>query len=96
LEQTIALQASLGLGSVHVVDVGPTAFRLAHTDDERARGENTETCPVHQWLQGLDGPPADVGTYVIGPHQPDLYSEPYRSDPYDLWPVEGFEQGEAV
>lgn len=88
LDELLALQRDHDLGHVHLVDVGPKDFRLAHTDRERARGENTEACPMHVWLHSLDGPPEEPGIYVMLPHEPDAYSEPYGADPYDLEPCE--------
>ena len=65
LEELIELQRAWGLGSVHLVELDMTSFRLAHTDEERAAGTNHKPCPVHQWLENSAGPPAPLGIYVV-------------------------------
>lgn len=65
LEELIALQKAWGLTHVHIVELGPTDWRLAHTDMERAAGTNNKPCPFHQWLSDRPGPPAPAGLYVI-------------------------------
>jgi hypothetical protein len=72
--------------TVHVVACDERGFHLAHTTDERERGENTPECAVHQWLAELDRPPARPGVYVVLPHEVDAYSEPYPVRQFDLYP----------
>ncbi|HWT24518.1 MAG TPA: hypothetical protein VN213_13515 [Solirubrobacteraceae bacterium] len=88
LESLLALQRERRACHVHLVDVGREDFRLAHTDDEREAGTNTEACPVHQWLCGMSGPPAVDGVYVVIPHVPDAYSESYPVPSYELLPLD--------
>jgi hypothetical protein len=88
LDALLALQRRRNAGHVHLVDLGRHDFRVAHTDDERAAGTNTESCPVHRWLWGLRKAPAPDGVYVVHDHMPDAYSEPYGAAPYDLLPLE--------
>lgn len=90
IEELKAVQREADLCDVHVVDVGPDGFTLAHTDEERASGEPLEACELHRWLsEECDGPPEDPGIYVAFPHEPDAYSEPYGAAPWDLEPLEG-------
>lgn len=88
LDELIVLQRARGLEHVHLAAIGGTGFHLAHTDDERARGENTEACRVHRWLAERDEAPAEPGVYAVLAHEPDAYSESYRSDPWDLYPLD--------
>jgi len=84
VDEVVALQAAQGLGHVHVVWLGDRGFAMAHTDYERAMGAPLEMCRIHQWLTEHPGPPAPVGVYIISAHEPDGYSESYRSDPWEL------------
>lgn len=88
LAEVIADQAHRDMGFAHLVYVHPRKFCLAHTDEERARGENTETCDVHAWLAGHAAAPAEPGLYVVVPYQPDLYSESYPVPSYELLSAE--------
>jgi hypothetical protein len=90
LEELIAHQAEIDAGHVHLVDVGPLSFRLAHTDAERACGENTEACPAHRWLSEFNRPPVEPGVYVAVDYEPDAYSESYPLPPYELIPLAAF------
>ena len=58
------------------------------SDEERDRLDDLEECRLHQFL--FDEGPPDVelpGTYVGWVHEPDAYSESYRSDPYTWEPL---------
>lgn len=88
LEEVIAFQRERGLGNVHVVYIGHTGFHLAHTDYERALGLNNPGCRVHEWLSGLPEAPTELGLYTVIAHEPDGYSDSYRSIPWELVPVE--------
>lgn len=87
IEDLKALQHRLGMRDHHVVWVGPSRFVVAHTDDERATID-VEECDLHGWLHGLDGPPVESGYYVARRHEPDAYSEPYGTNPWDLYPLD--------
>ena len=83
------MQRAADLCDMHLVDVGPNGFTLAHTDAERASGGSLEDCELHRWLSDeCDGPPVDPGVYVAFPHVVDAYSEVHGSDPWDLEPFE--------
>lgn len=84
LEELIDLQYAWGLTNVHIVDIGPKDFRLAHTDVERAAGSNGRPCPIHEWLADRAGPPAPAGIYVVTEHEVDAYSEHYGAEPWEL------------
>lgn len=88
LDEVIAYQERNDLKHVHVVYLGPSSFMLAHTDEERARHANDESCPVHLWLSEHDEPPEAVGLYAVVEHRPDAYSEPYMAEPWDLEPLD--------
>ena len=90
IEDAKALQRERGLMDRHVVHIGHTAFVVAHTDKEReaAKEDGLYNCPLHAWLESLDGPPHPVGWYAVDPHVPDAYSEPYGIDPWDFEPLE--------
>ena len=85
-------QRDLELGEVHLVHVGAGGFTIAHTDAERAESTTTalEQCELHRWLLGQSEPPVDTGLYVVVPHEPDAYSEPYGADPFDFEPLDVF------
>lgn len=87
IEQVKAIQDRLNLRDQHLVWVGPASFVLAHTDEERAAPMDLVRCELHAWLEGLDGPPEEVGFYVARRHEPDAYSEPYLADPWDFEPI---------
>lgn len=59
-----ALQADCHLGDEHVVYLGPERFVIAHTDEERAGGDDLTRCEVHEWLASRDKIPAEPGYYV--------------------------------
>lgn len=95
LQDVIDYQAQHDLGDVHVVFIhqeGPYGgFHLAHTNQERARGENTTACRLHRWLESFGSVDSLCENLEIGPglfavhaHQPDAVSESYRSDPWEL------------
>ena len=88
LEELLELQQHWGLGDVHIVDLQETSFNLAHTNAERAHGENNRQCRIHAWLASHGGPPKPVGLYTITTHEPDGYSESYRSEPWQLHPIQ--------
>jgi hypothetical protein len=76
---------------VHFVSLDEDGFTIAHTDDERAHLGDLEKCSLHQWLL-REGPPeigdeAPAGIYIVTAHEPDGYSESYRSDPWEFEPV---------
>lgn len=82
-----AMQTRAKLDDVHVAWIGPDAFVLAHTDDERG-SIDLDDCELHRWLDGLEDQPREIGYYVVVPHEPDAYSEPYGADPWDFHPLE--------
>lgn len=86
IEELKSIQEERGMKDVHLAYLGEGYFTIAHTDEERATIE-LRSCELHQWLNGLGGPP-DVefvpGIYVATPHQPDKVSEDYGSDPWDF------------
>jgi hypothetical protein len=74
-------------------------FWCAHTQEERDNGTVKLTqdaptedgaCDLHRWLV-TDARPnvleLEGGYYIVTPHQPDAYSEPYHADPWDFFPV---------
>jgi hypothetical protein len=94
LEELLMLQQAMKLGHVHVAAINETDFTLAHTDHERATGTNTPDCRIHQWLAGMDEAPAPVGLYIVTAHEPDGYSESYRSEPWELQSVSNLPDNE--
>lgn len=90
LDELIAHQAQIDAGHVHLAVVEPLSFRLAHTDEERACGANTEACPAHRWLSEFSGPPVEAGVYAVVDYEPDAYSESHPLPPYELIPLAAF------
>lgn len=86
-----ALQRERRMGDRHVVYIGRASFVVAHTDEERAAaagdGAALDECPLHDWLESLDGPPCEPGYYTAERHEPDAYSEPYGADPWEFYPL---------
>jgi hypothetical protein len=61
----------------HVVEFDEDGFTVLHP--LRERGEDLFRCRINEDLRGLDGPPVEPGRYRATRHEPDAYSESYRS-----------------
>jgi hypothetical protein len=70
----------------HVVWLGPTEFRIAHTRLERESDADLQGCPLHVWLYNQDGPPHKVGVYVV--------SE-LADNRWDFWPILDYDPAQA-
>lgn len=62
-----------GLTDVHLVFIWEDEFFVAHTDEERATGEDLKECPTHQWLLSQAKAPVEVGVYVM--RQPGMFTQ---------------------
>lgn len=82
--ELVDLQSALGLSHVHVAEIAEDGWTLAHTDDEREEWGTLTNCPLGLWLAELDSAPAEPGVYVVEPHEPDQYSEPYGAQPWEF------------
>lgn len=89
LDEVIAFQHKMGFDDIHVVYFDVGQFRLAHTDLERDLkhdiGFNLFTCPVHEWLSTLPGPPA-IGIYAITAAEGTGY--PWQLHPIEIEPID--------
>jgi len=65
IDEVKDVQARLGYNNWHVVWLGESGFTIAHTDAERATGLPLWDCPLHGYLEGLDGPPRLPGLYSV-------------------------------
>lgn len=82
------IQREQGLLDTHVVSLDERGFTIAHTDDERAKLPDLEQCALHKWLRSEGPPEVGPGLYTASTHEPDGYSESYRSDPWTFEPLE--------
>lgn len=89
LDEVIRFQRAMGLSDTHVVAIEPERFLLAHTDFERDCGMDLAECPIHRWLNGVGGPPAAPGIYLVASPGVDGYSTSHRSIPWELQRIGG-------
>ena len=89
IEELKSVQRERKLLDVHLVSLDDKGFTIAHTDGERHEaaygGPSLEECELHQAILeladglGTAGLPEESGEYMVTRHQPDGYSESYRS-----------------
>lgn len=82
LEQLIIFQREESSGHIHLVELDEKGWKVAHTQDERDRGQSVmDQCDLNFWLSdfSVDDPPGPPGIYAAL----NDYWEGWELIPYD-------------